>query len=129
MSDEGLYEFCKFFLQVAIDQISFMLSLLELDALEKRIEKYLHFSSAFGKYTKSANYLLREALQRGEFPRGEAGRITNRSERTARDILKSLTDARLLVSDTEKGPVRLGFPVNVLEYYFPLLYSEADLIQ
>ena len=127
MSDEGLYEFCKFFLQVAIDQISFMSSLLELDAIEKRIERYLQFSSAFGKHGESANYLLREALRRGEFSRGEAGRITNRRERTARDILKSLTDARLLVSDTEKGPVRLGFPVNVLEYYFPLLYSEADL--
>jgi hypothetical protein len=61
----------------------------------------------------------------GEFARGEAPRITNCQERTARNILKSLLDAGLLISDTEKGPVRLAFPVEVLEYYFPRLYPEG----
>ncbi len=124
LSDKALYGFCAYFLETAIDQVSFMSSLLELESLEKRIGKYLLFA-ATGLRADRATYLLWEALRRGEFPRGEAARITNTSERTARDILKSLLAAGLLRSTTEKGPVRLGFPLAVLEYYFPRLYPEG----
>ena len=126
MSDKALHDFCKFFLETAIDQVSFMASLLELETLESRIGKYLVFAAKCIR-AESAKHLLWEALRRGEFQRGEAPRITNTNERTARTILKSLVDARLLVSDTEKGAVRLGFPVDVLEYYFPRLYPEGFL--
>ena len=128
LSDRGLYNFCRFFLVTAIDQISFMSSLLEVDRLEDRIEKFLQLDSGLDSHILPAKALLREALRQGEFARGEAGRITNRGERSARDILKTLTEAKLLISDTPKGPVRLGFPEKVLEYYFPLLYpSGAEL--
>ena len=48
-----------------------------------------------------------------------------RPERTARRILKSLLDKKLLFADTEKGPVRLSFPASVVGYYFPRLYPEG----
>jgi len=122
LSDRALYDFCKFFLITAIDQIDFMSSILEVDQLENRIDKYLQFASGLDSHILPAKALLLEALRQGEFARGEAGRITNRGERSARNILKTLTEAKLLISDTAKGPVRLGFPEKVLEYYFPLLY-------
>ena len=65
-------------------------------------------------------YLLREALLRGSFPRGEASRITGLAERTARMVLRRLTDERLLVSDTPKGHVRMGFPAAAACRWFDM---------
>jgi hypothetical protein len=73
----------------------------------------------------SARDLLRDALLRGAVARGEVARITGLSERGARDLLSKLTKLRLLVSDTPKGPVRLGFPLLSVGYYFPRLYPEG----
>lgn len=66
--------------------------------------------------------LLRDALLRGEFPRGEAGRIVNASDRTGRTALTLAIEAGLLMSDTPKSPVRLGLPAKVHETYFPQLF-------
>ena len=49
------------------------------------------------------------------------------SERTARRILTQLVRERLLVSDTPKGPVRLGFPVSAVGFYFPQLFPQDVL--
>jgi hypothetical protein len=39
--------------------------------------------------------------------------------------LDRLIEDRLMVSDLPKGPVRLGFPVKAVGYYFPRLYPEG----
>jgi len=62
---------------------------------------------------------------RGEISRGEATRITGRPERTARRILKSLLDKKLLTANSEKGAVRLSSPASVTGYYLPRLYPEG----
>ena len=125
LSNRGLTGFCTFFLQTALDQIDFMSSLLDLDGLQKRMSGYVERQVSQGELTLEAAYLLRDVLLRGEVPRGEATRITGRPERTARRILKGLLDKKLLNADTEKGPVRLNFPVGVVGYYFPRLYPEG----
>ncbi len=125
LSNRGLIGFCTFFLKTALDQIDFMSGLLDLDRLQKRIAGYVERQVSFGELTPEASYLLREVLLRGEVPRGEAARITGRPERTARRILKSLLDKKLLFANTEKGPVRLFFPASVAGYYFPRLYPEG----
>jgi hypothetical protein len=97
--------------------------LLDLDGLEQRIEHYVRVVDA--KVAPEADrvfLLLREALLRGGFPRGEAARIVNASERTGRSVLTLATEAGLLVSDTPKSPVRLGLPAKVHETYFPQLF-------
>ena len=125
LSNQGLARFCTFFLETALDQIDFMSELLDLDGLQKRIAGYVERQVSFGELAPEASYLLREALLRGEIPRGEAARITGRPERTARRILKNLLDKKLLFTDTEKRPVRLSFPASVAGYYFPRLYPEG----
>lgn len=125
LSNRGLVRFCTFFLETALDQIDFMAGLLDLDGLQKRIAGYVERQASLGELTPEAGYLLREALLRGEVPRGEAARITGRPERTARRTLKNLLDKKLLAANTEKGPVRLSFPASVAGYYFPRLYPEG----
>jgi Fic family protein len=66
--------------------------------------------------------LALEALRRGEYARGEAGRITGRSERAARDALAKLIEAGLLSSTTPKGPVSLSFSSRSADVLFPRLF-------
>ena len=88
---------------------------------------YVKRQAAEGLMREESGLLLRDVLLRGEVPRGEAARITGLGERTSRKLLGSLLKKGLLVSGSPKGPVRLGFPTDVLEDYFPRLYSEEVL--
>jgi hypothetical protein len=45
-----------------------------------------------------------------------------RPERSARDALSKLVDARLLISDTSKGAVRLSFTSESADVLFPRLF-------
>ena len=124
----------EYFLDVCIDQISFMAKSLSFETLSDRINGYINLRAAGtlpalttdvdSKLKPESFLLLRDALMRGEFPRGEAKRITGLAERTARDVLGLLVKEGLLVSDTEKTPVRLGFPVGAAHYWFPDLFPE-----
>jgi hypothetical protein len=125
LSDAGLRHFCEFFLGTAIDQIDFMSELLDIDGLEQRIAGFVERQVAARRTRPEAAYLLREALLPGEFPRGEAPRVTGLAERTARTLVSELVRAELLTSDSPKGNLRLGFPARAVGYYFPRLYPES----
>ena len=134
LSLSSLTRFSEYFLDICLDQISFMTDALSIKTFSDRLEGYVNMraegmltslvSTSENKLKKESFYLLREALVRGEFPRGEAKRITGLAERTARDILRNLVNEGLLVSDSEKTPVRLGFPVGAAHYWFPNLFPE-----
>jgi Fic family protein len=120
LSLRGLEIFATWFLKTCLDQISYMSHLFELGDLSKRIERHVALS---GTLAPESNWLLQEALVRGEFERGEAERITRLPERSARRILKDLTEAGLLGSETPKGPVSLRFPADTLDTLFPRFYG------
>ena len=129
-SQSALVAFCRFFVEVCLDQVGFMSSLLELDGLLARVEEYVHRRAAGGLGSKlpvEAALLLREALLRGEFPRGEAPRVTGVSERSARRVVSVLVREKLLVSSKPKGPLRLGLPTEAVGFYFPQLFPEDTL--
>ena len=125
LSDEGLSQFCDFFLQTALDQVTFMAGMLELDRLENRITAYIERRATLNEIDPAGAFLLRDVLLRGEVARGEASRITGKPERTARRIVNTLLEENLLTSETPKGPLRIGFPTKVVGYYFPRLYPEG----
>jgi Fic family protein len=129
-SAAGLVDFCQMFLDICLDQVTFMGSLLELDGLLARIEGYVSRRAAGGlgpRLPPEASLLIREAVLRGGFPRGDAARAAGASGRSARRIVSALVKERLLVSDTPKGPLHLGLPVHVVGFYFPQLYPEDVL--
>jgi len=125
LSDEGLSQFCEFFIQTALDQVAFMGGLLELDGLENRIFAYIQRRATLNEIDPTCAFLLRDVLVRGEVARGEASRITGKPERTARRIVNTLLEENLLTSETPKGPLRIGFPTKAVGYYFPRLYPEG----
>jgi hypothetical protein len=99
-----------------------MQGLFEFEALGGRIDQYVRLEAGFGDIGSRVSLLLREALYRGEFARGDAGRICGAGERTGRAALAAAVDAGLLKSLTPKSPVRLALPTKVLGTYFPRLF-------
>jgi Fic family protein len=122
LSLRSLNDFVLWFLQVCLDQVSFMSDLFELDALARRLQTYVARSETLGPETAR---LLEEAVIRGEFERGEAPRITGLPERTARRVLHGALSTGLLASGSPKGPLSLRFPADALDALFPRLFPEA----
>lgn len=122
LSQRALIDFVTWFLRVAIDQVTFMSSLFDLDTLASRLREWV---AQEGRLKPESARLLEETLMRGEVDRGEAARITGLPERSARRVLTDLAGAGLLASGTPKGPVSLRFPAETLEILFPRLYPRT----
>jgi Fic family protein len=131
LSDRTLTEFCNFFLEVCLDQASYMNSLLTLNTFMDRLEKYVRLRAeqmipgpkdGSKPLRADAALVLRTVAAGGEIARGEIFRLTGIKPRTGSVVLQSLLEERLLVSDTPKGPVRLGFPTHAAGFWFPALY-------
>ncbi len=122
LSQRALVEFVTWFLRVAVDQVTFMSSLFELDTLARRMRMLV---AERHELKPEAARLLEEALIRGEVDRGEAPRITGLPERTARRVLNDVVGVGLLASATPKGPVSLRFPSHVAETLFPRLFPQV----
>ena len=132
LSNEGLARFCRFFIEVCLDQVDFMTKQLDLPGLLKRVEGYVALRSTLtlpppepnGEPLRiEASRMICEALLRGEVGRGDIVRGSGLAERTGRKLLGQLLDERLLVSDTPKGPVRFGLPAHAADYFIPGLSS------
>jgi hypothetical protein len=126
LSQRSLLAFCQFFLGTCLDQVSYMSSILEPKELLSRIEIYTEEEVRARRLLKGSFGLLREVLHSGEFERGKAEMITGYGERMARDVLSRLIARKLLISDTPKSPVRLAFPLEVVERWFPALYPATQ---
>lgn len=125
LSDRGLSEFCRFFLETAIDQVDFMNDLLDLDSMQQRIlfaTRQLGSQVRLGAETPD---LLRDVFLRGSVSRGEATRILRKPERTARRVIGTLLEEGLLVSRGPRGRLEIGLPLKIVGYYFPKLYPEG----
>lgn len=125
LSEETLIKFSKFFLDICIDQVEYMASLLEPKEFLNRMSIYLEEEIRSGRLHKGSMPLLKEAFVFGEFDRGKAPEITGYQPRQASAVLSQLTNAGLLVSDTPRGAVRLGFPIDIVERWFPKLYPQV----
>ncbi|MBU4566374.1 MAG: Fic family protein [Proteobacteria bacterium] len=131
LSDKGITNFCNFFLDVCLDQTKYMRGLLETDTLNDRIKGYVKLRQEkvilppkpFSPTIKAgAAVMLQEALLRGQVARGQIVSLAGMAERTGRDVLNQMLEEGLLVSDTPKGPVRLGLPTHFAQYLFPDLF-------
>ena len=122
LSESALTEFCRFFLETCLDQARFMRELLDPTELQRRMELYVRDEESAGRLPARSFVILREALLVGEVERGRVPTLIDASERTARRVVAELVDKRLLVSRSHKAPLRLGFPIDVVERWFPRLY-------
>ncbi len=99
-----------------------MRDLLDPSALQRRMALYVRDEESAECLPKRSFAVLREALLTGELERGRIPQLIDMSERTARRVISALIEKRLLVSASHKAPLRLGFPIDVVESWFPKLY-------
>jgi Fic family protein len=131
LSNEGLVRFCRFFLEVCLDQVEYMGNMLRLEELVQRIRHYVDLrdrgmipgpSGERQPLRPEASRMLQEVLVHGVSTRGEIIQASGLKERTGRNLLGQLLEEGLLVSDTPKGEVKLGFPIHAAAWFFPELY-------
>lgn len=122
LSQQALNDFCQFFFDACIDQVSFMERLLDPSELGRRVRLYARDEVDAGRLPKSSTEFLMEALSSGEVERGKIQQLTGYQERRSRQILSDLVHKDLLVSTGPRRPVRLGFLLHALERWLPSLY-------
>jgi hypothetical protein len=119
-----LVRFCEFFLETCVDQAEFMAGLLEPTHLLERMEASVAIAIRERRLLPGSFPVLEAAFREGTIQRGQVPALTGYQERQARSVLKRLLEAGLLVSDSPKSPVRLGFPVAAAEQWFPRLWLD-----
>ena len=122
LSQAALTDFCEFFLRVSIDQVDFMESLLQPAELLRRIEIFVEDEVRARRLPRGSYPVLREAVLAGNVDRALARQLTGFQERMGRTVISKLLGKGLLVSAGPKDPVRLNFPLDVVERWFPKLY-------
>jgi Fic family protein len=125
LSERALVDFCEFFLDVCVDQVTYMAELLEARELLRRIQLYTEDEFRAGRLPEGSFPVLREAFLAGEVERAHARELTGYRERKGREVVSELLRAGLLVSESDRSPVRIAFPVDVVERWFPRLYPEV----
>ena len=128
-SERMLVEWIDFFLDVCLDQVRFMRKMLNLTAMQERLSALLAHEQHIGKRglrmeaLRPLHYLF---LTQGELSRGDFASMTGLGSRTATTLISNLLAADLLRSDTTRGPVRFGIPLDGLRFLFPELWPEAE---
>lgn len=120
LSQASLDRFCRFFLDVCLDQVGFMRELLDLPTLARRIGETPGLP-------RGGVALLRHTLLEGPVVRGAVGGVVGLQERQARTLVGTLLQRGLLRSDGPRAPVRLGFPLDIQDGWFPRLYPPGLL--
>lgn len=128
LSERTLIAWCEFFISICKDQVDFMSRMLDLDELKSRMAALITIRAhQHGKtdYRSEAILPLQHVVALGPVTRGEFVQMTGLGERTGRKVLAQLLADGLLQSNTPKGPVKIGFPLDTLGVLFPNLYPEA----
>ncbi len=129
LSEQALVAWSEYVLDVCLDQVAFMSTLLNFEAMKSRIEACLMFESSVLKSgvrqdsLSALHYLFLsgESLGRGDFKA-----MLGMSDRSATDALGALVKRGLLRSDSPQGKVRFGLPQHALRFLFPRLWPEAE---
>lgn len=106
-----------------------MSSILRLNEFIPRLERYTEEEVNKKNLPKGSFYLLREVFLMGEVERSKVQELTGYKERMAREVISVLLKKRLLVSSHHKDTLRLGFPLEAVEHWFPGLYPELNLAE
>ena len=124
LSEEATAEFIRFFLQVSIDQVEFMESVMQPERLRTRIRIWAEEESQMGLLPAKSGALLEALLYRGELPRGDASAVTGLGDRQARRVVSALIERGVLKSESSRAHLRLVFPATLASRWMPGLFPD-----
>jgi Fic family protein len=124
LSNKMLVEFCEFFLQTAIDQVSFMINVLDLDHMLEKISAFSDLMALRGKLKPEAKYILCDVFAKGKLSKPDAMRITNTSDKTLKALTDRLIEMELLTSKKEGITMHYypNYPIRLSPILFPGIY-------
>lgn len=133
LSNKMLIEFCKYFLETAIDQIEFMHKSINTENMIDRIKGFSDLMTAKNRLRPEAKFILVDVFLKGKISKADAMRITNTSDKTLKLTTDSLIDQGLLVSKKEGKSMMyyVSYPITFSPILFPGLYptdKEVDMI-
>jgi len=124
LSEEALVAFTEFFLRTCIDQVAFMESRIQPEALRARILTWAEEEIRLGHLPPRSGEILQAVLHRGDLPRADTPGIVGTGERNARRVVSALLDQGVLVSESTRAPLRLAFPAARAARWMPGLFPE-----
>ncbi|WP_293845032.1 Fic family protein [Sphingopyxis sp.] len=125
-SEEELAAFTRYFLQICIDQVDFMQSLVDPNRLRVRIHCWIEEEAALGNIPLKAGAIIDAILYRGELPRGELEAVVGTGDRQARRVAASLLDLGVIVSESSRAPRRMAFPATLASRWMPGLFPDKS---
>ena len=90
LSEAALASFAEFFLRVSIDQVEFMIALMQADRLRDRVMIWAEEEMRAGNLPPKSDIVLKAIFYQGVLERGEIDTMLGMSERTARRITSAL---------------------------------------
>lgn len=126
LSESGLVEFVEYMLRTALDQVSYMESLLDLPGMMQRIRAYVArrgegLIPGMVSLRPEAGRILERAFLMGEIARQEAFEVSGLSESVTRKLLQQIKAEGLLTEESHRSPLRWAIPEHAEPYYFPEL--------
>lgn len=129
LSLKALKEFLNFMLEVALDQIKFMSSVIRIDLIASRITNYVGFSQKnmylnIKPLPKHSEQIFLALLIHGEIPRNSVKDIINVSKPTAIKIVKELEERGYVSSLEPKSPIRIKLNSHFASEIIPELFPK-----
>lgn len=125
LSQDALAEFTRFFLELCLDQVDFMETLVQPDRLRARLLTWAEEEIRLGLLPVKSGQVLEAVLYRGSLPRGDAAQIVGTGERQARRVVAALLQRGVLISSSQRAPLLLAFPATLAHRWMPGLFPES----
>lgn len=125
LSEEALADFTRFFLQVCLDQVQFMESLMKPKELQTRVRVWAEEETRLRRLPIGSITILDALLYRHELPRSELPTLLRVGERQASRITNALIASGAVTAETSRAPLKLAFPASLAGRWMPGLFPDA----
>nr|VFJ51054.1 MAG: Fic/DOC family protein [Candidatus Kentron sp. FW] len=122
LSEEELASFTRFFLEICLDQVRFMETLVQPNRLRHRILAWAEEETRANGLPPKAGNIIEAVLYRGELPRKDIAGIIDASDRHAKRVAAALTERGILVPGSTRASLRLAFPAELAYRWMPGLF-------
>lgn len=129
LSEAGLLSWINYVIEVCIDQVQFMTTLLAIEGMKDRIAACLSYEEQVvrqgvrAESLRALHYLF--SIQ-SELDRADFKAMLGLGDRLATAQVSALLARGLLLTDSPYGKLRFGVPQHALRFYFPNLWPEAE---
>ena len=122
LGEAALSVFARFFLEVCIDQVTFMSDLMQPRSMRDRIMKWAEEETAYGNLPARASRVLEAILFRGSLPKSKVADAMGQSVRSARGATNALSKLGIISSAGARADWQIAFPAKLAPRIAPGLF-------